>query len=420
MEGPETISLGAPFNTMKWKPRHALQLHIKAVIPLGAGKSISYRDLSNKEYSMNITKQLTLFLSLISITLIASASPVQLDGTVDVVIPFNHKANKLQGVSTPQSRDHIKLLKLKLTDKARHALMQRVEKNSQKRPAIMSQSAKKTSFPQKINLGMNNVPVLYQGHHGSCVTFAVTAAIDAIIGKGDYISQLCLLELGSSISKVSYYPSGWDGSWGRNVFNMLTIFGAINTENQHKYSCGGLTNYPIKDKNTSEMNETDYKAYSEDLSDKFTVKELLTIEEFIGHVEDAYDGKVVLNNVKAALNKGDRVAFGTALVANLGVAGAMGQHTVANDTWLISDEIEQALKDPNIMLAGHEMVIYGYDDNAISVDAEGKEHKGLLRLRNSWSEYIGDKGDFYMTYDYFRIFVLDASQLIDAKHFIKK
>ena len=39
-------------------------------------------------------------------------------------------------------------------------------------------------------------------------------------------------------------------------------------------------------------------------------------------------------------------------------------------------------KDNNEELAGHEMVIVGYDDNATAVDNTGKEHRGLLKLRN--------------------------------------
>lgn len=34
-----------------------------------------------------------------------------------------------------------------------------------------------------VDLGMETVPVLNQGIHGSCVTFSVTAAIDAILKK---------------------------------------------------------------------------------------------------------------------------------------------------------------------------------------------------------------------------------------------
>ena len=68
------------------------------------------------------------------------------------------------------------------------------------------------NLPKRILLGMNNVPVLDQGSHGTCVTFAITAAIDAALSKGDYISQLCQLELGTYLEPMGYSVSGWDGS----------------------------------------------------------------------------------------------------------------------------------------------------------------------------------------------------------------
>ena len=74
--------------------------------------------------------------------------------------------------------------------------------------------APKDGLSSSIDLGMNNVPVLDQGSHGTCVTFATTAAVDAVLGKGDYVSQLCNLELGATLEQFGYYPSGWDGSFG--------------------------------------------------------------------------------------------------------------------------------------------------------------------------------------------------------------
>lgn len=46
-----------------------------------------------------------------------------------------------------------------------------------------------------VDLAMNDVPVLDQGSYGTCVTFASTGALDALVGQGDYIDQQCSLEL---------------------------------------------------------------------------------------------------------------------------------------------------------------------------------------------------------------------------------
>ena len=48
------------------------------------------------------------------------------------------------------------------------------------------------------------------------------------------------------------------------------------------------------------------------------------------------------------------------------------------------------------------MIIVGYDDDAVAVDQQGRKYQGLFTLRNSWGQSIGDKGNFYMSYDYFK------------------
>ena len=57
------------------------------------------------------------------------------------------------------------------------------------------------------NIGMNNVPVLDQGRHGSCATFAATGALDAALtkpsGELGYISQLCNLDLGNYVVLIN-------------------------------------------------------------------------------------------------------------------------------------------------------------------------------------------------------------------------
>ena len=91
-------------------------------------------------------------------------------------------------------------------------------------------TADKKQSAKKIQLGMNGVPVLDQGIHGSCVTFAVTAALDAAIKKGDYISQLCLLQLGNYIEQEEGEPSGWNGLWNREAFARIDKYGIVNVK----------------------------------------------------------------------------------------------------------------------------------------------------------------------------------------------
>lgn len=61
-------------------------------------------------------------------------------------------------------------------------------------------------------------------------------------------------------------------------------------------------------------------------------------------------------------------------------------------------------------MAGHVMIVTGYDDKAYAVDRQGHIHRGLFTLRNSWGP-IADEGNFYMTYDYFDGMVMEAIQI---------
>lgn len=63
---------------------------------------------------------------------------------------------------------------------------------------------KASNLPTHVELGMNKVPVLDQGPYGTCATSAVTAALDALSQKGDYISQLCTLSLSQYLSQHSH------------------------------------------------------------------------------------------------------------------------------------------------------------------------------------------------------------------------
>ena len=89
------------------------------------------------------------------------------------------------------------------------------------------------------------------------------------------------------------------------------------------------------------------------------------------------------------------------------MAGACGKLHAENDTWALTKSINN---DLNPELGGHEMVIIGYDDNATVLDNEGGVHKGVFTLRNSWGDDVGDKGNFYMTYDFSKKFAFEVKK----------
>ncbi len=310
------------------------------------------------------------------------------------------------------------------TDKAKRkdVVVMNVSLTQKERDILMSYQPKHTklatankNLPSVVNLGMNHVPVLDQGLHGSCVTFAMTAAIDAVIGRGDYVSQLCNLELGAGLEKTSYLPSGWDGSFGPWVLDQIMRFGIVNKENQQTKGCAGVTDYPTMDmfSEGKPMSIDEFNAISEALNYKlYPVTKMSFFQRLDTHFADTDKAELALSQVKESLSNGNRVVFGTFLVLSpYCSAGACATYHQSQDTWALTKEIEL----PPYQTGGHEMVITGYDDNAIATDQEGNQYQGLLTLRNSWGEEVGDNGNYYMTYDYFKKFVGEVDEIAEMK-----
>ncbi|WED43001.1 C1 family peptidase [Legionella cardiaca] len=338
-----------------------------------------------------------------------AAQDIRVVGTVTKTakIPVT-KASNAKNASRAAANNivkEIKFLNIQLSEKAKQNLANRA-KNAL---AHKQQFALKEDSGDAIQLGMNEVPVLNQGQHGTCVTFASTAAIDAALGKGDYISQLCQLELGSYLEKNGYGPSGWDGSLGRMVLSQMDAFGIVTKEQQTSQGCAGITEYPVRGQAPDiQMNPEDYHQMSETLNEQVAWSPILDVYQAIG---DRTDTSKVVEEVKRSLKANDRVTFGVLLLDfDLGFMGAVGSHHSTFDTWVLTPEIARDAIF-GAMFGGHEMVITGFDDNAVATDSNGNKHRGLFTLRNSWGEEVGDHGNFYMSYDYFKLLVIEAQRI---------
>ncbi|MGE3919925.1 MAG: hypothetical protein AB7F64_03070, partial [Gammaproteobacteria bacterium] len=57
-------------------------------------------------------------------------------------------------------------------------------------------------------------------------------------------------------------------------------------------------------------------------------------------------------------------------------------------------------------------VIIGYDDEATATSGIFNEAKGLLILRNSWGDWSGDNGNYYMSYNYLKMLVAQGHVVI--------
>lgn len=97
----------------------------------------------------------------------------------------------------------------------------------------------------------------------------------------------------------------------------------------------------------------------------------------------------------------------------MGGVGALGSYHAHHDTWVLTPEIEDDVNSGEIY-AGHEMILIGYDDDATVTADDGTVNKGLLHLRNSWSEGAGDHGDYYMSYAHFKALTMEVQTITPA------
>lgn len=332
----------------------------------------------------------------------AIAQDVNIVGNIKQSIKVPTNAHHL---SAQDFEKEISFLKIELSEHAKQKIASRALKESQsnKMGLIVGKSS-------KIQLGMGNVPVLDQGTHGTCVTFAVTGAIDAVLNKGDYLSQLCPLQLSHYLESISYTSNAWGGSFGPIVLNQLNLFGLVSKSQQKANGCGGLSDYPLRGEDPeTEMPASDYHQISEPMDPR--VVTWTAVFDAYQVFDDKMDMNIAINSVKAALNAGDRVTFGVLFPdVEQGVAGAIGKFHTTNDSWILTPEIA---KDINLQepLPGHEMIITGYDDDAVAFDSHGRSYRGLFTLRNSWGSNLGDQGNFYMSYSYFKALALEADRI---------
>lgn len=363
-------------------------------------------------------RQIAQFLSASSLALICSHSmantgPYTVTGSITKSIPTHARMN-IQGVNASTRPSYvpvkkIKLMKIKLSSGMKTTILRQMQTASglalaQPRPA------RHDNMPSKKELGMGNVPVLDQGWHGSCVTFANVAALDAALGKGNLISPLCSLALGKTLGQYGFYPSGWDGSRGPFILDQFMRFGYVEMASQQERTCGGMSQYPTNDENTGEpMELRDYYEMSRSIRVNWEpIAATIQADD-----ETPIDFKLVVKQIKKALLDEHRVTFAILIDVNVPSTypGATGTTLTKNDTWVLSDTIKQdALTDLD-SFGGHEMIITGYNDDAVVIDENGKKHYGAFTLRNSWGADTGNAGTFFMSYDYAQFLLMEAQKI---------
>ncbi|MBX9585654.1 MAG: hypothetical protein K2X50_00205 [Gammaproteobacteria bacterium] len=287
------------------------------------------------------------------------------------------------------------------------------------------------NLPSEVNLSMNDVPVFDQGRYGTCVAFAVTAAIDAQINKGDYISQLCLLQLSRSVTQNTYWHSLWEGSSIRILLSYISQYGIMTTEDQKKGFCNNVKTYPTTydEKYLKlKMSPSQYHAHSVNIYKSYRIEPQILFNfthvysmggssDQILTIGNNSDGWVTPEESFAATRKS--IAEGNRVIVEfLFKADNMrvGIKNTDNDTWFMSNDLRSAFSSQHYLTDSndwyyHQVVIYGYDDNITVQNAAGESQTGVFLVRNSW----GEEGPEYMTYDYFKLMALEATSINTTK-----
>lgn len=351
---------------------------------------------------------LTVFFCIGLSNLCFAQEPVTITGILSQTIQptvFKSQHKTLQMQSSWHASKQVSLLRLKFTDETKKNLERRI-KDLVRHPRAPSLG----HYPRAVQLGMNAVPVLDQGEYGTCTLFAMTAALDAALGKGDYISQLCYLDLNQYLNRHTYVSSAWISAWGQELATQITMFGIVPKTIQQNGGCAGRTEYPLlQEEIPDELSVFDYHQISEPIQEQGLAFLPLILEDQIN--SNFINRDHLLYQIKSILHQGERVTCSMILMGqHPGDASAMGSYHVMNDTWVLLPHMADAIANDEES-AGHTFVITGYDDDAIAIDAMGQLHRGLFTLRNSWGGLVGDEGNFYVTYSYFKAALLEAYHL---------
>jgi hypothetical protein len=221
-----------------------------------------------------------------------------------------------------------------------------------------------------------HTPVLDQGAYGTCVTFASTATADQVLGAGDTIAQQCVLQLNSSLGN-----NYWNGAYySSQVLQPLKDYGIVT-----KAKCPQSYPNPF-----APVSVESYKALADKSLD-------------VNRINYLYYPSASVEIVKSELAKGHYINIGFGLLNNGNPISVQGYDVVvegkksSGGLWACKQGI-LSKSYCGSATAGHEVVVYGYDDS-----------QRLFKIRNSWSDRSGYKGDFFMSYEFFASMVMDAT-----------
>ncbi|MBA3536460.1 MAG: hypothetical protein H0T84_07620 [Tatlockia sp.] len=349
---------------------------------------------------------------------------------------FSYAAAQLLAIPS-QKNGKVRLEQVKISDGADNFFKARLK------AMLVKGALKNSKLPAKIDLGMTTVPILDQGEYPTCVTFAVTAALDAALERGDYISQLCLLKLGHALSQQKYTGNPWDGSNADLILSLILDYGMVSKEAQLQGFCGDIKEYPLNPQHYESpayndlLSPENYHNISSQLIGTHKQSKLINFQKLFSLLDENYDEDPNLDNqshiitlsndknrslspnnalfaVKKALSQNRRILLGY-LISATDVTPA--HYKIDKDTWFLTDELKKDVENAGINSEKgwfyHEIVLYGYDDESLARMPDGSLQKGLFYVRNSWgTERPYNHGIEFMTYDYFKMMAVDAIYIV--------
>ena len=244
---------------------------------------------------------------------------------------------------------------------------------------------KEADTPRVVDLRGKMSPVGDQGMFGSCTSFAM------VKGIGEFMELKQIASKGGDPSK-DFVPLSPRFLWfdersfmgNEKIDTGATMFLGMN-DLVSDGACAEAS-YPYCPEQL-QQNELYRNYFLQDAPPKAAVAEAKA------HRGGALRQLTKLSEIKASLDEGYPAVFGFVVFSSIRAAGKGGMLPVPT---LQEDEV----------LGGHATVAVGYDDA-----------KQCLILRNSWGGEWGDKGYFYMPYDYFNTqfgLVADAWTLREA------
>ena len=218
-----------------------------------------------------------------------------------------------------------------------------------------------TSLPTVVDLRANCSPVENQGNLGSCTGHALAGLIE-------------YLEL-QELKKNEDGPEELNGKAFDRASRLFMYYNERNVEGTASEDAGGMLRDGIKMLQQFGVCREELWPYDESKALEKPVQE--AYDDGVKHTISVYARVVGLDSLRAALAQGSPVVFGFTVFEEFEAQAVASTGQVPMPT-RFSKEV-----------GGHAVLAVGYDDI----------HRYII-VRNSWGPDWGDKGYFYLPYDY--------------------